>query len=230
MVGETAAEVGALASRTVPPVSGGGGGDLGGGLHWRLPLTPLALQVTARWWRTARQRRHSTAQGVAVLVARPWAPRPAPTTRLPAPRECPEGRAAFSTAIAPGRRHMPVCTSGPSPEAPIQAGLFPGPHTAGCSASSLTVSCPRAQLHGRVCVHFSKCGSPPPSSPHSSGSQGSPPPPRGSPSRRTPRVCAPLPWRTWADPRCLPRLWVGVPTPSCTSHCRGGLLRICIPK
>lgn len=186
-----------------------------GGLHWRPLLTPLAHQVIARWWRTARRRRRSTAQGAAAQVARPWAPRPAPTTRLPAPRECPEGRAAFSTATAPGRRHKPSAPVGP-PQKPRPSRAIPRAPHCWVLCLYLAVSCPRARLCGRVCVHFSKCGSPPTSSPHSSRSQGSPPSPAGSSFQEcvlTSRGGRGL------TPGASPGSGWAFPTPSCTGHC-----------
>lgn len=85
-VAVTAAE--ALASRTAPPVSegtAGAWGALGCSARFHSLFLP---QVTALWWQTARRRWLSAAVGATAPAARLWAPRRAPTTHLPAPREC----------------------------------------------------------------------------------------------------------------------------------------------
>ena len=68
---------------------GGCGGWGGPGVaRCHSPFLPSFPQVTARWWQTARPRWLSAAVGATVPAARPWAPRLAPTTPLPVPREC----------------------------------------------------------------------------------------------------------------------------------------------
>ena len=186
-------------------------------------LTPLARQVTARWWRTARRRQRSAARGAAALAARPWAPRPAPTTRPPAPREC---------AALPRPHRTDVCLSapaGPPQKPPSEQGCPRAPYCWALCVSLARVL-PRAQLRGRVRVHFSKCRSLPSSSPHSSRSQGSPPPPQGPPSRRTPRERAPLRGGCGLTPGASLGSGWAFAAPSCTGHCRGGLLRMRVLK
>lgn len=178
-----------------------------GGLHWRPLLTPLAHQVIARWWRTARRRRRSTAQGAAAQVARPWAPRPAPTTRLPAPRECPEGRAAFSTATAPGRRHKPSAPVGPPQKPPAEQGYSQGPTLLG-ALPLLGCVLPQGPALWAGLRSLLQVRVPTPLFSALLQVSGQPPFPRGV---LLPGVRAHLPWGTRADPRCLPGLWVGVP-------------------
>lgn len=159
--------------------------------------------------------------GQQCLVARPWAPRLAPTTH-------PQHRAGGVPCPRPQRAD--VCLSVPValPRSPrSERGCPWAPHSAGAHASAGPVLPGPSSVGGSPSVSPSAVSRP--LSLHSSRPQGSPPPPQGPPSRGTPREHAP-PLGLRAGPQAPPQALGGIPAPCCTGHCRGGLLRMRVPQ